>query len=103
MTETACHGIPVLYVLRGDWAEERFLACWWQKHALVMEINRKEFFSGDFHDQLQEIWSLRAGLGAGLGDSKTLNPAPNLVEASGASDICTILLGVLSNKSSVTH
>ena len=56
VTETVCNGIPVLYVLRGDWAEEPFLEAWWHNHGAVIKISREEFFAGNIQNNLEKLW-----------------------------------------------
>ena len=56
VTETACNGISVLYVLRGDWAEEPFLEAWWHNHGTVMKISREDFFAGNVQEDLESLW-----------------------------------------------
>jgi len=56
VTETVCNGVPVLYVLRGDWAEEPFLEVWWHNHGTVMKISREDFFTGNIHKDLKKLW-----------------------------------------------
>jgi len=56
VTETVCNGVPVLYVLRGDWAEEPFLEAWWHNHGTVMKISREDFFTGNIYKDLKILW-----------------------------------------------
>ena len=58
VTETTCNGIPVLYVLRGDWPEEPFLESWWIEHGTVLKINRADFFAGNIAQSLTALWAL---------------------------------------------
>jgi hypothetical protein len=58
VSETACNGVPVLYVLRGDWAEEPFLEAWWNIHATVLKISQEDFFSGNLQAHLETLWRL---------------------------------------------
>jgi len=58
VTETVCNGVPVLYVLRGDWAEERFLEAWWNVHGTAIKISREEFFKGNVKESLERLWEL---------------------------------------------
>lgn len=58
VTETVCNGIPVLYVLRGDWAEEPFLEAWWHNHGTVIKISREDFFAGNLQENLAKLWAL---------------------------------------------
>ncbi len=80
VTETVCNGIPALYVLRGDWPEEPALENWWCKYGTVKKMSRDDFFSGNVSESLLELWSL---------------PRAPTVEASGISEIVSILSGYL--------
>ncbi len=55
--ETACNGIPVLYIRRPDWPEEPALVHWLGQHARALEISRGELESGDIGDALALLWS----------------------------------------------
>ena len=55
VSESACLGKPAIFVKRGDWAEEPNLVSWWMENALVKEVSRKQFFSGDFVDKLETL------------------------------------------------
>jgi len=55
VSESACLGKPAIYVLRGNWAEEPNLIKWWQENANVCEVNRQQFFHGDFVEDLQQL------------------------------------------------
>ncbi len=80
VTETACNGIPALYVLRGNWPEEPALEDWWRKHGTVKKISRDDFFSGNVRESLFELWR---------------TPRMPNVEASGISEIVSIVKGYL--------
>ena len=55
VSESVCHGKPAIFVRRGDWAEEPFLADWWQSEGLVREISRDALYAGDFIDTVHEL------------------------------------------------
>lgn len=55
--EAACAGIPVLYVSRGRWPEQPYLAEWLQRHGVCMEVAAERLQSGELADLLQELWS----------------------------------------------
>ena len=76
VTEAACNGIPALYVLRGDWAEEPFLEQWWCDHGTVLKISRDDFFSGNLGRHLSKLWDL---------------PPSKPVSASGTAELLTIV------------
>jgi hypothetical protein len=46
LAEAACNGTRVLYLCRGDWAEERYLVDWLERHAVCREIEPGEL-AGD--------------------------------------------------------
>ena len=54
--EAGCNGIALLYVERGDWPEEPYLIPWLQQAGHCARISRKQLASGDFIDNLQELW-----------------------------------------------
>ena len=56
--EAAAAGVPVLYVSRGDWPEQRYLVEWIQKNGVCAEVNPENLFKGDLADALQQLWSL---------------------------------------------
>lgn len=51
-TEAACHGIPLLYVERGDWPEEPFLTQWLEQHGRCYRISRESIMSGQIDKEL---------------------------------------------------
>ena len=58
VADTTCNNIPVLYVPRGDWAEEKFLVKWWREHGRVAAITRQQFFGGNVLNDLDQLWSM---------------------------------------------
>lgn len=55
--EAACHGVPVLYVPRGDWPEEACLTQWLHANTRALAIGRAEFEGGDLRDALEALWA----------------------------------------------
>jgi len=51
-TEAACAGKPVLYVLRPDWPEERYLIDWLNKHCRCRPLDPARLRSGRFVDDV---------------------------------------------------
>ncbi len=56
--ETACNGIPMLYVPRGDWPEEPYLVAWLEKHGRCRPITRRQFTDGDFAADVEAVIAL---------------------------------------------
>ncbi len=73
-TEAACNGVPVLYVERGDWPEERFLVTWLTEHGRAQRVEREELKRGDVYDQMTALLNTPAP------------PAPNPTGIKKASD-----------------
>lgn len=46
LAEAACNGARVLYLRRGDWAEENYLVDWLERHAVCREISADDL-AGD--------------------------------------------------------
>ena len=80
VTEAACNGTRMLYLCRGNWAEETYLVDWLQRHAVCREI-KAEALAGD-----QFIPTLRTLL------AQPAKPAP---AATGGSDAADILVAYL--------
>lgn len=57
-SEAACHGLPVLYVRRGDWPEEACLVDWLTRIGRCQEIGREELVGGEIGDALHRLWRL---------------------------------------------
>lgn len=55
--EAACHGIPVLYVPRGDWPEEDALAAWLHANTQALAVDRADVLRGDLRAALASIWA----------------------------------------------
>lgn len=55
VTEAACNGIPVLYLLRGDWPEEPHLLDWLRRHGRCREVPREALVHGRFVDFLDGL------------------------------------------------
>ncbi len=56
--EAACNGIPVLYVRRGHWPEERYLIEWLERQGRCLEIEREELRQGALADPLERLFAL---------------------------------------------
>ena len=54
--ESACSGLPVLYVSRADWPESPVLISWLQQHAMCRELSRDALERGDIAGVLEEFW-----------------------------------------------
>ncbi|MFA7268994.1 MAG: hypothetical protein WC073_06600 [Sterolibacterium sp.] len=54
--ESACNGVPVLYLGRPDWPEQPALVEWLREHNRCVEITRAEASSGAFACRLEEMW-----------------------------------------------
>jgi hypothetical protein len=80
VVEAACHGVPVLYVARHDWAEEPFLLDWLRQEQSCTEISREAFFTGNFIDELNYLLKL---------------PKPEPVPASGVAQAADIIMDCL--------
>lgn len=57
-TEVVCNGKPILFVKRGDWAEEPFIVDWLLQHAQALEISREQFFYGGLAASIEQVLSL---------------------------------------------
>lgn len=55
--EAACHGLPVLYVPRGDWPEEACLNEWLHANTRALAIGRNEFDRGELGAALENLWA----------------------------------------------
>jgi len=80
ITEAACNGIPVLYVLRGDWPEEEGLVDWLHEHARAAPISRTELVAGDIAAELERLWQ---------------QPAPQRPACNGARQAADMILDLL--------
>jgi len=55
-SEAGVNGIPVLYVSRRDWPEERCLVEWLQQRGRCQEVQRAQLECGDLGAALQALW-----------------------------------------------
>ncbi|MBB1077686.1 hypothetical protein HUU62_25105 [Rhodoferax sp. 4810] len=53
--EAACHGIPVLYARRDDWAETRYLVDWLEKKVPTRAITAAALAQGDIATALAQL------------------------------------------------
>ena len=53
--EAACHGIPVLYVLRDGWPEQDCLVSWLQRHGRCEQVDADKLSSGDFAEAVLKL------------------------------------------------
>jgi len=58
VSETACNGVPVLFVRRGSWPEEPHLVDWWVANATALEIARATLEQGTLAPALTRLWTL---------------------------------------------
>lgn len=58
--EAACNGIPVGYVPRADWPEERYLVDWLRRQVPVRAIPAEDLAAGRIREPLEAL--LRAGI-----------------------------------------
>jgi hypothetical protein len=80
VAEATCNGARVLYLRRGDWAEETYLVDWLQRHAVCREIEMKALEGGEF------IPALRALL------AQPAKPAPAAMGGLEAADVLAAYL-----------
>ena len=80
VTEATCNGARVLYLRRGDWAEEPYLVEWLERHAVCREIEMKALEGGEF------ISALRALL------TRPAKPRPAATGGSEAADVLAAYL-----------
>lgn len=59
-SESACHGVPVLYCRRRDWPEEPWLVNWLKRSSRAREISRDALLSGEVGEHLERLWALPA-------------------------------------------
>jgi hypothetical protein len=79
--EAACHGVPVLYVPRGDWPEVPFLADWLRRNGVGLEVAEEVLGSGGMEAALQKLWA---------------QPLPPLPSARGADEAAEHLCKLLT-------
>ncbi len=58
--EAACNGVPVLYVARGDWPEERYLISWLTNNGRCRRLDRRQFECGAIGAELDALLALPA-------------------------------------------
>ncbi len=56
--ETACAGVPVLYVSRRDWPEQPYLVQWLQQHGACLEVQREALLAGELGNALDQLWAM---------------------------------------------
>jgi hypothetical protein len=56
--ESACNGVPVLYLDRKDWPEAPYLVEWLKRHGRCMEVERAALEQGAIAAQLEALWAL---------------------------------------------
>jgi hypothetical protein len=55
VTEATCNGARVLYLCRGDWAEETYIVDWLQRHAVCREIEKTDLAGDQFISALRAL------------------------------------------------
>ncbi|MDA0702759.1 MAG: hypothetical protein O3A96_05885 [Proteobacteria bacterium] len=58
VVEAGCLGLPLLYLPRGDWPEERPLVDWLRRHAPVQTLAIEDFESGALPERLAALWAM---------------------------------------------
>jgi hypothetical protein len=81
-TETACNGVPMLYVPRGDWPEEPYLVAWLERYARCLPLPRARLVDGDLAAAINAVLAL---------------PVPGHVAPSGAVQAAALLAGLISS------
>lgn len=81
LAEAACNGARVLYLRRGDWAEENYLVDWLERHGVCREITAGDLAGGRLLPVLRDLLARPAIAG----------PA-----ATGGADAAEILAGLLA-------
>ena len=56
--ESACNGLPVLYLERPRWPETACLVEWLREHTNCAEVDRRKLETGAFADQLLELLAM---------------------------------------------
>jgi UDP:flavonoid glycosyltransferase YjiC (YdhE family) len=79
--EAACAGVPVLYVSRGEWPEQKYLIDWLQQNGVCLEVSASQLHCGDLAIALEQLWSC---------------PKPNSPTARGANEAADCLENILS-------
>jgi UDP-N-acetylglucosamine:LPS N-acetylglucosamine transferase len=78
--EAACHGRPVLYVPRGNWAEEIYLIEWLHHNTRAQAIERNRLLHGNFMEEMESLLA---------------QPAPPLAAPTGISHAVDLLAAAL--------
>lgn len=81
LAEAACNGARVLYLRRGDWAEESYLVGWLERHGVCREIETGDLAGGRILPVLHDL----------LAEPAKPGPA-----ATGGADAAEILAGLLA-------
>lgn len=55
--EAACHGLPVLYVPRGDWPEGGCLTAWLHANTRALAVDRRDLERGELRAALADLWA----------------------------------------------
>ena len=58
--ETACAGVPVLYLERPDWPEAPYLVDWLETTGRCALLTQDRWLKGDFLASLVQLWQERA-------------------------------------------
>lgn len=58
VAEAGCLGLPLLYLARGDWPEERPLIDWLRRHAPVQALAVEDLATGALADKLAALWAM---------------------------------------------
>lgn len=58
--EAAVHGVPVIYLRRGDWPEQTPLVHWLRSHTRCAEVSREQAERGDLLPTLEALWAMPA-------------------------------------------
>ena len=56
-TEAAVNAVPLLYLRRVDWLEERYLIAWLQRHGRCLEVSSEAIERGALVAALRALWA----------------------------------------------
>lgn len=56
--DAVCNQVPVLYVRRKDWPEEKYLVEWQCQHNRCLEVDRSQLLKGDIGDSIENVLRL---------------------------------------------
>ncbi|MDP2027350.1 hypothetical protein [Sulfuriferula sp.] len=56
-TEAAVNAVPLLYLRRVDWLEERYLIAWLQRHGCCLEVSSEAIERGALVAALRALWA----------------------------------------------